>query len=411
MNSLLAYNSFYYSMNFSFSLQHNDFFTVLAAMLPICTKRTTVDTTATLLLQVRQRELIIKATDLEIALQASCAIELSETASADEPLSFIVSGKRLHDIVKELEGTIACQVTKGLLTLQSGSVTVELNIGSGDQFPSFPERIENLMQLDADFLVEMLKGTAFIIPQQHSSHVLTGLLWELGPHGLTLTATDGHCLAQTRTDKYTLSDVKSWLIPRRAVLELLKLMELMDEKVIFLGVCGKHLVFSGVLFNFFTRLLTGTFPQYAAIIQHDQFSSAQVERHQLVRTLRRAATLLSGQFIATQFKVESQEVHVSMNNKEVGNLRETIALGNYTGNSFIINFYAPYLLHGLNVFSDEHVTLFLKSERQPLIVASERPSGVQLTYLVMPVATAQARAATMEPSRQPIPPKLREGEA
>lgn len=374
-------------MNSTFSVQHHELFTILAAMLPICTKRTTVDTTATLLIQVRQRELIIKATDLEIALQASCILEEREGGS-DESLSFLVPGKRLHDIVKELDGIIHCSITKGLLTLQAGGVTVQLNMGNGDPFPSFPERIENLMQVEADLLVEMLKGTAFVIPQQHSSTVLTGLLWELGPSGITLTATDGHCLAQTCTDRYCLPESRSWLIPRRAILELLKLIELMKEKTIFIGVCGKHIVFSGALFNFFTRLLTGTFPQYSAVLQRDQFIPARVERQQLVKTLRRATSLLAGQFIATQFQVEPEHVQVTMHNKDVGNLREFIALNEYAGEGFEIRFYAPYLLHGLNVFGDEYVQLFLKSSKQPLIVASEHPSGVRMTYLVMPVAPA-----------------------
>lgn len=372
-------------MNSTFSVQHHELFTILAAMLPICTKRTTVDTTATLLMQVRQRELIIKATDLEIALQASCLLEERDGGS-DESLSFLVSGKRLHDIVKELDGIIHCTITKGLLTLQAGGVTVQLNMGSGDQFPSFPERIENLMHMEADLLVEMLKGTAFVIPQQHASNVLTGLFWELGPSGITLTATDGHCLAQTCTDKYTLSEPRSWLIPRRAILELLKLVELMKEKTIFIGICGKHIVFSGALFNFFTRLLTGTFPQYSSVLQRDQFVPARVERQQLVKTLRRATSLLAGQFIATQFQVEQEQVQVTMHNKDVGNLREFIALSEYVGEGFEIRFYAPYLLHGLNVFGDEYVQLFLKSSKQPLIVAAENPSGVRMTYLVMPVA-------------------------
>jgi DNA polymerase-3 subunit beta len=372
-------------MNSTFSVQHHELFTILAAMLPICTKRTTIDTTATLLIQVRQRELIIKATDLEIALQASCILEERENGS-DETLSFLVPGKRLHDIVKELDGVIHCTITKGLFTLQAGGVTVQLNMGSGDPFPSFPERIENLMHMESDLLVEMLKGTAFVIPQQHSSNVLTGLLWELGPSGITLTATDGHCLAQTRTERYQLPEGRSWLIPRRAIFELLKLIELMKEQTIFIGICGKHIVFSGALFNFFTRLLTGTFPQYSSVLQRDQFIPARVERQQLVRTLRRATSLLAGQFIATQFQVASDQVQVTMHNKDVGNLREVITLNEYVGSDFEIRFYAPYLLHGLNVFNDEHVQLFLKGSKQPIIVASEYPSGVRVTYLVMPVA-------------------------
>ena len=37
---------------------------------------------------------------------------------------------------------------------------------------------------------------------------------------LKMTSTDGHCLAQVRSEKYTLAEPKQWLMPRRAVFEL-----------------------------------------------------------------------------------------------------------------------------------------------------------------------------------------------
>ena len=71
-----------------------------------------------------------------------------------------------------------------------------------------------------------------------------------------MTATDGHCLAQVRSEKYKLEEPKKWLLPRRAIFELRKLIDVLPEQSeIFLGMCGNQLVFSSGTFNFFTKLL------------------------------------------------------------------------------------------------------------------------------------------------------------
>ena len=42
------------------------------------------------------------------------------------------------------------------LNLKAGGVNLALNVRDSDQFPPFPERIENLMQTDSAFMLDML---------------------------------------------------------------------------------------------------------------------------------------------------------------------------------------------------------------------------------------------------------------
>jgi len=365
--------------------------TLLSSMLPICSKRTTIEATASICLQIGNRELIMKSTDLEIALQVSCQLEES---TFTEPVTILVPGRRLYDVVKEFEGSIVCSLQGPSLLLCAGSAQVKLHTASPEGFPPFPERIENLMHIDTDILSEMLKGVAGIIPQQHVNSVLAGLSWEIGPKGIVLTATDGHCLAQTKSAQYTLAEYSQWIIPRRAVIELQKIIELTKERILFIGVCGKQVVFSGELFNFFTKLLAGTFPQYAPVLQRDSFMPARIDRQQLAKALRRTTTLLSGQFLATQFQFEGSIVRLSMQNKEVGALEEAVTLYEYIGEPCNIRFYAPYILQGLGAFPEEQICLFLKSSTRPIMFEASKPSGIEIVYLVMPVAATAAASPT-----------------
>jgi len=370
-----------------FIVEQKSLHAVLTAMLPICSRRTTLEVTSSILFHVRHRELILKSTDLEVALQASCTIEQSSIA---EPLTFLVHGKRITDIIKELEGPITCSIENNQLSLRTQAGLVNLNLMSADQFPPFPERIENLTTMSSALMGELLKSVSFVIPSQHTNAALTGLLWEIGSHGVTMTATDGHCLAQARSSHATVEASHQWIVPRRAVMEIQKLIDTMNEHTLFMGICGKQLVISGEWFNFFTKVLAGPFPHYAPILQRDSFVPATIDRHQLVKTVRRAASLLSGQFVAAQFLFDQQTLHVTMHNKDVGMLSENIPLMTYDGEACEMRFYAPYLLSGLSVFQEEKVELFLESATKPIIFESLRPTGLKLIYLVMPVAAQGA---------------------
>lgn len=371
-------------MKNTFVVEQKPLLAILASMQPICTKRTTLDATASIFFQVGHKELILKSTDLEISLQSSYQLKASDMK---EVRTFLVSGKRIFDLVKELEGEIEFTLTDQQLCMKAGGVKLVLNIKDPEQFPPFPERIENLMQLDADFLLEMFNKVAFLIPQNNANPALNGLLFEMSKQAFKLTTTDGHCLAQVESSKYTIEEPKTWLLPRRAVFEVKKILEGSNEKAVFIGTCGNQLVFSGESFNFFTKLLADSFPAYASILDKTSFAPARVDRSHLVKTLRRSACLLSGQFIATQFGFSPNGLKVSMHNKEVGKLDEELALTDFGGDTLDMRFYAPYLLSGLQVFADDQVQFYLKSNNKPIIFESES-MGYHMLYLVMPVAQA-----------------------
>jgi len=356
---------------------------ILSSMQPICAKRTALDATSYILFQVGHKELVLKSTDLEISLQASY---LFSSGDIQETHSFLVSGKRIFELIKELEGDITLTATSSQLKINAGGADLSLKIKDMQDFPVFPERIENLIQLEAGFFLQMLARVAFLIPQNNANAALNGLYLEFSEEKMKMTTTDGHCLAQVSTKKYILKEEKKWLLPRRAIFEVKKILDgISADSAVFLGTCGNQLVFSGDSFNFFTKLLVDPFPQYEGILNKEGFLPAQVSRLHLMKTLRRSSCFLSGQFIATQFGFRKEAVSVTMDNKDVGNLKEDVPLEQFAGKNLDIRFYAPYLLNGLQAFSEEKVSFLLKNEQKPIIFESG-DEDKNVCYLVMPVS-------------------------
>lgn len=372
-------------MSVQFIVDKKHLLPLLAAMQPMCTKRTPLDATAYILFSATTRELILKSTDLEVSLQASCPLEHS---TCTQPTSILISGRRIFDVVRELDGEITCTIDGSQFIVSSKGVVLTLNTREAHEFPAFPERIENLMHITRADLSKLFDAVGFVIPQNNSNPALNGLYIEVSSNGLKATATDGHCLAQIVTTAYTLTEPRAWLLPRRAVFELKKTLESCSDEVIFIGTCGGQLVFSGEQFNFFTKLLASNFPHYEPILSKEGFVPARIDRHDLIKALKRSACLLSGQFLATTFEFDPQRVHISLKNKEVGSLSEQLSVHEFSGNPLTIRFYAPYMIEGLQSFEQEHLTFYLKNPARPIIFESATEQE-RLTYLVMPVSSAQ----------------------
>lgn len=219
-------------MSKQFSVEQKPLLSILASMQPICSKRTTVDTTTSILFQISYRELVLKSTDLEISLQASCHISESNFTYAE---SFLVSGKRIFDVIREFDGTVIFTLKENQLFIASGSVKLALNIQDAQNFPPFPERIENLMHIDTGIISRMLDAVSFLIPQNNTNSALNGLYLEIDARELKMTTTDGHSLAQVKSAQYTLPESKSWLLPVERYLNLKKLLNRLRKQPFLLA--------------------------------------------------------------------------------------------------------------------------------------------------------------------------------
>jgi len=368
----------------SFVINQEIVFSLLSSMQPICSKRTPLESTECILFSITPRELTIKATDMEISLQATAEIE----STVNETASFLVPGKRIFDIVKEMEGEIHFTLDGNTLKLRSGGVDLSLNIKSAEDFPAFPERIENMMHLNAQFLVSLLNKVSFLIPSNNSNAALNGLLMEIDSKGMSFVATDGHSLARVTTNQYHLAESHSWLLPKRAVTELKKIIEVGTTEQVFLGTCGSQLVFSGQNFNFFTKLIASPFPEYAPVLDRQGFIPARVHRGDFSRTLKRTGCLLAGQFLSTTFTFQKEGLDVKLSNKEVGSLKESLPLGLFDGTPVESRFYSPYLLNGLQVLSGDTVNFHIKNGMKPIIF-DDANDEFSFMYLVMPVSVVQ----------------------
>ena len=191
-------------MSQKFIVNQKEFATTLSFMQPICSKKSTTAITSYILFQFSHNELVLKATDLEVSLQYSCDLKENNI----EEKQFLVHGKKIFEVVKEIEGDITFTIEQNQLCITSGSsLKISLLLKDASEFPPLPERIENLMQVETKTLLSMLVRVAFLIPQNNVTMALNGLFLEVDSTGVKMTTTDGHCLSQISSSEYSKSNL------------------------------------------------------------------------------------------------------------------------------------------------------------------------------------------------------------
>ena len=130
---------------------------------------------------------------------------------------------------------------------------------SRDQFPEIPQFKSTPLKLPADTFEYFIRNTAFAITTEQSRFTLSGAKFIIGDGVAKMITTDGHRLAYVETEIEDKEGVMDTLIPKKALLELVKLSR-GDGEVAF-GEDPNHIYFETEGRLLITRKLSGQFPK------------------------------------------------------------------------------------------------------------------------------------------------------
>ena len=313
-----------------------------------------------LLLSADKDSICIRATDLEIGTLGHYAANVSAAGAVT------LNARKLFDIIRELpdEEIYLKKEENNWLTLKCGKSKFRLPGLPPEDFPPLPEYSEKpLLEFDSKILKEMIRKTFFSVSPDETRQALNGLLLEVEGDSASLVGTDGHRLAMiTRPVKSNADkkEVLSFLLPKKALSELLKLME--DEDATFgfsshdnhlAFICGKQVIVS--------RKIDGKFPNYRQVIPSDNQLKAKGERNGLTHALKRVALLADEKSKMVRFEIQKGNLSLISDNTELGAAQEEMPI-EYEGEEVSIGLNAKYVLDILNVIEGDSVTLNLKDQ-------------------------------------------------
>ncbi len=348
-------------------------------------RKSTIPILANLLLEAKEDSLQIAATDLELGIRTACAAKGRKEGATTVP------ARRLFEIVRNLpEADIKLKALENhRLEMRCEKSLFKLVGMAKDNFPALAEFPHPLVEIPVTLLQTLINKTVFAISQEESRYTLNGALLLLKPDSITMVATDGHRLAHVETAhgfKGLKAEVRV-LVPKKAMNEVSRLLAEADEKaVVEFARDDAHLFFRLGARLLISRLLSGQFPNYEAVLPRENDRTVVLDRDLAAAAIRRADLVADQRSHAVRLGLSSEKVEISASSSEYGEASEELSPGKgYKGESLQIGFNAQYILDFLGAAAAGPISFEFKDEQS---AGQMRPLGeedLNYRYVVMPM--------------------------
>ncbi|NIO41443.1 MAG: DNA polymerase III subunit beta [Burkholderiales bacterium] len=352
----------------------------LQAVSGIVERRHTLPILSNVLLETNDGELNLLATDLEI--QVATKAKLSKKASSQ---AITVSARKLQDILRSLPdaATVSLETQDSKLVLRTGKSRFNLQTLPADDFPRLADGAGEAtsVKVAQKQLKRMLQLVQYAMAQQDIRYYLNGLLMLVDGDKLTLVATDGHRLAYIAAALEEKHSRVEAILPRKAVLELVKLLGESEDVV------ELHLQQNQVRSRFgdvdlLSKVVDGKFPDFARVIPSNPPSRFAISRTDLQQALQRASILSNEKFKGVRWVLTKNLLRIVCTNAEHEEAEEELEI-EYSGEALDIGFNVTYLLDVLNNLSADQVECALGDANSSMLITV--PGDKNFKYVVMPM--------------------------
>ena len=363
-----------------FSLQREVFLKPLAQVVNVVERRQTLPVLANLLVQVRDGQLSLTGTDLEVEMIARHAVDDGQDGETTIP------ARKLFEIVRALPDGSKVSVSQSgdKVTVQAGRSRFTLASLPANDFPSVDEvEATERVRVPEAALKELIERTAFAMAQQDVRYYLNGLLFDLQDKTLRCVATDGHRLAlcEAALDGGGIQTKRQIIVPRKGVTELQRLLEGGDREL-ELEVGRNHLRVKRDDVTFTSKLIDGRFPDYEAVIPIGADREVKLDREVFRAALQRAAILSNEKYRGVRVEVSPGQVKINAHNPEQEEAQEEIEAETVVDN-LAIGFNVNYLLDALSALRDTEIVLQLRDANSSALV--REAGSVKCRHVVMPL--------------------------
>jgi DNA polymerase-3 subunit beta len=346
-------------------------------------RKTTIPILSNLLVEARDGRVTITATDLELSIRTSCEAKVKKEGAGTIP------AKKLLELVRLLpEGEIKFKLLENhWIEIVSEKKKYKLVGMAKENFPALPVMPHVLVQIPATVLEGLISKTKFAISMEESRYTLNGGLLILKPDTLAMVATDGHRLALAETDhKLTgLNGEVKVLIPKKAMDEVEKLSSVAGaEAQMDFAKDESHLFFQVGHRLLISRILTGQFPNYEAVLPRDNNKSVVIERAELSDAVRRVSQLADQRSHAVKLAVSKEGIEISASSPEYGEAKEIIEK-DYKGDPISIGFNSSYVLDFLAAAAEGPISIELKDEQSAGQMRPLADESYRYRYIIMPM--------------------------
>ena len=364
---------------FEFTIEKNKILTPLLALTGVVDKRQSLPVLSNILFELNDDSLTLTATDLEIEMTANleCAVLT--------PSSITIPARKLVDIIRSLDddSPVTFSNKGNYLNIQSQRSRFRLATLPANDFPKSKVG-ENLveMSIDREALLRLFQTTYFAMSQQDVRVYLNGLLLEFSKDSLTSVATDGHRMAIAKVFLTELNQQHRVIIPRKGILEILRLLSSVEDISVDLCVGDGHFTVHTSCYTFMTKLVESRYPAYHKVIPRHLSTFVLVDRDFLKRSLNRITILAHEKTRAIILSLQQTGLCLIANNQQHEEATEELE-AQIDGEYFRIGINAVYLLDVLNHLPEGLIRLSFVDADSSILLETLADENYQ--YVIMPM--------------------------
>lgn len=327
-------------------------------------------------------QLTLTATDLELTIRSRMECNIEEEGY------MVVPSNMIGNIFRKLPQSPALIEEKdGLLTIRCFDSYFELQLPNPSEFPPVPD-VDSIAKsvFKNELLKRAVNETEFAASVDESKIAITGIYYERKDDKANFVSLDGYRVAVSRIglEDGNKNLDESMIIPRRAMIELSKLLE--DGETTSLSSIPGHVLFESGSFELYSRLIDKKYINYKEIISDEYKCKIKIERRPFQQAVERASLLTQAERAhLIKFNISTNEMEIE-SNSEIGHVNERLAIEK-EGEDLIIAFNARYILDGLRALESERLVLYLNGSLNPMLIRPAEDEEAYL-YLVLPVRIA-----------------------
>ena len=351
----------------------------------IVERRNTIPILSNVLIEARERQLTLKATDLDLEATESAPADVSQEGATT------VAAHVLYEIVRKLpEGaqvSLEMSGDVGQLLLRSGRARFHLQCLPASDFPDLTTGdLSHRFALSSGDLKKLIDNTQFAISTEETRYYLNGIYLHSAGSAKAATlravATDGHRLAQIDLAlPKGAAGMPGVIVPRKTVGEVQRLIEDNEAEVGLELSQGKiRFTIGNVVLT--SKLIDGTFPDYGRVIPQNNDKELIVDKKDFEAAVDRVSTISSERGRAVKLALSAGKLVLSVTNPDSGSATEELEV-EYASDALDIGFNSRYLLDIAAQIEGEVAVLRLADPGSPTLVQDKDSKGA--LYVLMPM--------------------------
>lgn len=337
---------------------------------------------------VNEDHLILTTSNSDLAIELTIedkSLKVKQTGKAAIP------GRFLIEIIRKLEATVIefAVVEDRTVVIKAERSDFKLNLPDVLDYPEVDFLdLKQPLVLDSEIIKTIIKETNYATANTEKRPILTGVNFLHDAGQLFITATDSYRLSKKEIKLRDKIEPFNFVIPRKSLEELSKILDLVSENVeIYVNPNKVLFKFPNIMFQ--TRLLEGKYPDTSRIVPTDFPVVIPFNKEELLAAVERVS-LLSPRDRDTNYNIikltlrPDHVVEISSTNPEVGDaLEEITPNGRVVGTSMQIAFSSRYLIEALKSFASSDITISFAGEVRPFVIHG--PLDIDLLHLILPV--------------------------